>query len=71
MTQGACNEELAALYILEGHVVSVEPHHQCLDTAGCLAERFLQDVSQRFEVILDMHRPSICILVETLTPKHQ
>ena len=70
-TQGVCNEELAALYILEGHVVSVQPHHQCLDTVGCLAEWFLQDGSQWFVVILDMHRPSICILVETLKPKHQ
>ena len=45
--------------------------HQCLDTTGCLAERFLQDGSQWFVVILDMHLPSVCILVETLKPKHQ
>ena len=42
-----------------------------MDTAGCLAERFLQDGSQWFVVILDMHLSSICILVETLKPKHQ
>ena len=63
---------VAALYILEGHVLSVQPHHhQCLDTAGCLADRFLEDGSQWFVVILDMHLPPACILVETLKPKHQ
>ena len=63
--------KLASLYVLEDHVVSVKPHHPCLDTAGCLAERFLEDGSQWFVVILDMHLPPACILVETLKPKHQ
>ena len=69
--QSFCNEDMAALCILESRIISVQPHNQCLDLVGCLAEQFIQHGGQWSVAIVDLHFLPICVLIKMLESKHQ
>ena len=61
-------DELLAYYILEFHIVSVQPQYEGLESYRCLTERLLQNGADWCMFILDDNSPTKSVLVETLQP---